>query len=194
MQKEYTYWNKKTGETIDTTMEAEELIDELPEDNKFAMSLRDNYLKFGKLTETQWYWVAKLALSKPELYPCDTADIFNRLQHGKLKIKYPSLNIDLTIAESGNVFSHGNFLCKYTDEGLVAGKSVDAEIINKFLLVFCKEGVDNCMKRIAKVTGICCYCGIVLTHDISIECGYGPVCAENHSLPFPFAEYRKSIS
>lgn len=37
--------------------------------------------------------------------------------------------------------------------------------------------------RIGIATGRCCYCGRRLTDAISIELGYGPVCAKHHRLP-----------
>lgn len=35
-----------------------------------------------------------------------------------------------------------------------------------------------------KMYGVCVFCGLTLTHEASIEVGYGPVCAENHGLPW----------
>lgn len=194
----YIYINKKNGDTISTNIEEDDLLVEFKgiakDKGGFAASLLEQYEKKGFLSEAQWYWVVKMVHEKDQLYICDTAEMFELLKNGKLYVKFPELKIDMRIYESGIVVNNGKKIAKYTKDGILAPANTDPSVLNKFLLVFCKEGAKNCMQRLGKKTGVCCYCGIILTHDISIGMGYGPRCAEKHGLPFPMEEYNKSLA
>lgn len=44
-----------------------------------------------------------------------------------------------------------------------------------------------------KDTGMCCFCATTLTHENSIEYGYGPICAERYGLPHTYEKKRKAV-
>ena len=192
--KKYKYINHKNGEVIDTDMEEEDALDLLPADSSFAMDLKRKYKeKKGELSESQLFWIMKLAAEVDELFPCDTTEMFEILKNGKISINFKELKIYLRIYPDGGITLNGKKFGKYTEKGLLVPGTADPEVINKFLLVFCKEGAAECFQRIGKKTGCCCYCGRMLTHEISIGVGYGPICAQKHSLPFQYEKYNASL-
>jgi len=59
-----------------------------------------------------------------------------------------------------------------------------------------KKLVNNPVEE-AQIRGIkfknCCFCGIRLTNEASLEAGYGPICADNYGLPWgPWKEDGKN--
>lgn len=190
----YIYINNKTGETIDTDMEEEDALDLLP-DTDFAQSLKKQYKeKDGALSETQKFWIMKLAMEREEHYPCETAELLKVLQNSdRITIKYKDLDIDLRLYQNGSIWYNGNRIGIYKSDGLRVKGTVPAKVVNQFLLRFTREPPTECFDKIGKRTGICCYCGIELTHPISVELGRGPVCSDTHGLPFPWDRYRASL-
>lgn len=191
------YINHKTGEVIETEMTEEDALKRLPASSNFAQDLKKKYEeRDGALSENQLFWLMKLAGAAEQFFECDTSEIFDRLNKvKKLYVKHKEAGVNIVIYSNGKIWANEKELGQYVSAGLKIRDSckADPEIIHKFLLVFAAEGIDNCLKRIGIRTGCCCYCGLMLTHEISIECGYGPTCAKNNDLPFPYEDYEKSL-
>lgn len=198
-----TYINHRNGETIETDLTAVQAIKLLPAGNDFAQDLAKKWKEQpNKMSENQMFWIFKLAeqqrSQEKNTFPCDTSEILEKLEKGKLKVKYPDLGINMTLYPGGMIWLNGSKFGAYNEKGLVIFRDdlegLDLDVVHKFLLIFAKEDFLNCMDRIGRVTGICCYCGITLTHEISKELGYGPICAEKHGRDFPYAEYERSLA
>lgn len=189
------YENPKTGEVIETEMEEDYAVDNLPSDSEFARSLKRKYIEDGPeyMSDAQIFWVMKLALQQEKFHKCETKEIFELLDKGPLTVKFKTLGINLKIYKDGGIVLNGGRIGRYTKEGVYCQQGIDPNVLENFILAFCKLGVKECMRRIGKRTGICCYCARELTHDISIGQGYGPVCADKFGLPFPHEEYQASL-
>ena len=162
-------------------------------DTDFGRSLRSTFENTDQLSQTQWFWAVKIGIDKPQEICCKGQKVLDVVAKGKIVIKYAELGIDLRIYPNGVIYYNGNNIGKYHPDKLSVKRNIPAQILNQFLMEFVIGDPADCFTRIGKRTGVCCYCGIKLTHPISIEIGRGPICSENFGLPFPWEEYNKSL-
>lgn len=190
----YVYRNNRDKTTIETDLEEDQIIELLDDDNEFASSLKKQYKEKGFLSESQFFWAVKLVKEKPQLFPCNTTELFEVLKKGKITVKWKELNLDLRIYPNGVIYYNGTNVGKYDVGGLQVLGTLDPKIIHNFLLTFIKEGMTDCAVRIGKKSGYCCFCAKELTHEISKAAGYGPVCANKYDLPFDHEKYAKGMA
>ena len=191
-----TYVNLKTNDTIETELTETQLLQRLPEKNNFAQDLKEQYLqKNGNLSDTQLYWIAKLALEAADTYKCDTTELFKILQNGPIKVKNLQafgMTLNVKIYPNGVIWLNDAEVGKYLPDGLSIKGNMDKELLNDFFIFLARNTVKS-LEHIGKKTGCCAFCGLTLTHEISIGLGRGPICSEKNGLDFPFADYEKSL-
>jgi hypothetical protein len=61
-------------------------------------------------------------------------------------------------------------------------KNISPEI--KVLIRRLAEETSEVAGKNGRETGVCCFCGLTLTHAISLHHGYGPICASKYNLPW----------
>ena len=161
----------------------------------FAKSLYDSLIKYGSLTENQLATVEKM-IAKDSKWEADRneashvadldmtglVEIFaNASQH----LKSPRLHIDdLVFTKAPSTGKNAGYLyAKFQDE--YAGKiSPDGSFMKAW---GCSEETVNKIKAISKDpmaaaqahghdTGNCSACGRLLTNELSVQIGIGPIC------------------
>lgn len=175
-----------------------------PKDLNFAQSL----LRARKPTPKQMYWIEQLAgkiLNPPPPLPVQKASIsldalYAMLESAKKHIKWPMIRYflsdgsdrELRFYLSGptskvpNVINvkdnRGGWYGRLLRNGEWQGKAPYSEMQKPI-----EELAADPVKALAengKMANRCCFCGLLLTDDRSVQVGYGPVCADHFNLPW----------
>lgn len=150
----------------------------------FAQSLATFYADRGYLTEKQ-------EASARSMYAKVTAKAAAKASAPAAPKSEP-LAADGIYAKDGEVFkvqwnqNHTNLYAKRLVENPEA-KTYSWEYVGKGPLYTLTEAdrlTAEKAKELGQLYGVCIFCGRTLTDEASIEAGYGPVCAENHGLPW----------
>jgi hypothetical protein len=112
------------------------------------------------------------------------------LKFPKLRVLAPdnATELRLSITSSGaapgsvSVKRHGEWIGTVRPTGDVRGPLADDLTLQAHLLRVAVNPVEAA-KAYAALMSRCCFCGLQLTDMGSVECGYGPVCAEHWGLP-----------
>lgn len=167
---------------------------------EFANSLVSAYKRYGRLSEKQAAWVAKLVSPAPR--PAQTIEasrliaMFDsaaqNLKRPKIKIELAGTEIVLKQAtkgaEPGSVFvvaaASDTYLGRISRDGglnLREAPGVSKIALAQALADFAKAP-EATAAAYGKRFGVCCFCSRELTDQRSVDAGYGPVCAERFSL------------
>lgn len=178
---------KKPEETIETDLSEEQaltLLKAVPGD--FSQSLVQKYPHFSP---SQWYWFFKLAHEQKGAQPIKLAsdlEAFCR-KFPKLYLKVgdiPGIGHlgEITFAPSASCVS---VYSGYRKAGEIKGDEYFPRFDSPKLLaqvqVFAEQPVAF-LELFGKLTGCCCICGRMLTNEVSVERGIGPICAEKYGI------------
>lgn len=187
--------------------ELSSLVPRLSErDASFANSLITNFERWGRLSDRQVPWVHKLiARAKGEDRPnhevIDASAIVNLFRTASQHLKYPK--VKFTAGEHPVAFVQAGERSRYpgtinvsdggpwgdniwygriTPEGVWEKSPHVTPEIERIVKSFAADP-----KKTAEVYGVrfghCCFCSRELTDPVSVELGYGPVCADHYGLP-----------
>jgi len=174
----------------------------------FVDSILSQYIKKGKLSESQFYWLHKLANDIKNQCAKSADNIGNvdaflsyfniakeRLKHPKLHLiydegcivrfslagersKYPG---SIFVAERTKGFSTADYFGRIMPNGdFYRGRDCDAEMY-EWITTLVKNLQDEAL-LFGQETGHCSFCYKELTDERSLKVGYGPVCAKNWGL------------
>lgn len=162
------------------------------------------------LSDKQLYWVRKLATPKPAAQQLTSTtamtalvELFERVAR---RLKFPALligseKVALRLSLAGeksrepgtiNVCTIGNYATReYVGRIRKDGSyqpaarftAVDGDYAVEALRAFCIDPV-KAAQDYAKLTGHCCFCGLLLRDKRSTNVGYGPICAQNWEMPW----------
>lgn len=198
---------------MDNTARIEALQAVIPQleakDRGFATSLCDNFHRYNRLSEKQWYWVDKLTQGAGGTPNAQREEVAEQIFDGKAiveltrkasaSLKNPKLRYhtdrwgkivfsyvaDTSSKWFGCCFIH-NGRKRYGFIGNTGAGRINRESppeIKKLILEVAKNPTEA-----AKLSGqaykYCCYCGLELTNKSSVYHGYGPICADNWGLPW----------
>ncbi len=188
-------------------------------DQRFAHSLlskphpTDNQLHWmGVLVERA---TAPAATPTPAATVENVTGIVALIDRGASRLKHPAIlfasgDQTLRISLAGERSQHPGTINvtsadkRYTDRTFFGrihrdgrwekGGQVDAQTSTAILaaLQALAEDPAGTAAAFGRRTGCCCFCEIGLTDPVSIEVGYGPICAKNYSLPHRATGLRKA--
>lgn len=179
--------------------------------DKFPRDLAEK-AKHGPLSESQLFWVHKLAIEslkkkleiKQDVGGKVLVEIFRLLGLGGEKLKLPTIRLtdpteigEIKLYKTGDRSKYpGSIQVKVDD--LWVGRIEALPLIDsaQFVKAFgCPNWVEFALLNFAsdpikvaaeygKLTGRCCFCGRGLDDERSTAAGYGPVCAKHYGLPW----------
>lgn len=186
-----------------TNIEAIEALGRKNKQSDFEASLISQFRRKGDLSPRQWHWVHKLASEATaptvQLDVQGIVSLFKTAasdQNGRPLVR-PKLHLQdatgqivvVSVRRDGDLsVSDGNYPGKwfgriYTDTGAFSRARDCTDAILTLLQDFAANPLGMALAH-GKLTGHCCFCGLQLTDDRSVEKGYGPVCAKNWGLPW----------
>lgn len=182
-----TYTNPKTGQTIETDLPFDRIVELLKDVNStFAQSLYSCAIDRG-LSEPQRFWAVKLAtennkepvaiqLASDLQAFCSKGTIIQFKLPAYGKVQFRTLPDKIAVYCGG--FFYGSIIGDKYYPSRYAKATVTAEIL--------ALSVDPIfvLANFGKETGVCCFCNRELTDERSVVKGYGPICAERYSLPW----------
>lgn len=185
--------NPKDGATLETMLTEEAALEVLKKSHSnFA---KDLAAKYPSLSAAQRYWFFKLA--HDEINPkflelaCDLEAFirpFGVLQFKVGDITSPGYEdlrplgkIKFWVAEDCVVVFSGEY-----SSGKIKGNKFyptpkSKAIIGMQIGVFALDPVAF-LELFGKLTGTCCICGRLLTNEVSVERGIGPICADKYGI------------
>lgn len=187
-----------------TNIEAIEVLSNLPKKSEFAASLVSQFRRKGDLSPRQWPWVHRLAgeatAPRIQLDVAGIVSLFTTAQSagtGTRALKRPKLHLQDRTGQTVVVYvrrdgdlgvGDGNYPGKwfgriYTDTGAFSKGRDCTDAVVDLLRDFAANPLGMALAH-GKLTGHCCFCGLQLTDDRSVQQGYGPVCAKNWGLPW----------
>lgn len=176
--------------------------------NNFAASLLNGYTRFQHLTPRQLPYAIKIAqlalgLVAPEVSKTEVINVTGiaRLFNAALnnKIKRPKIKLDgLKFTMAGDRSRYAgkimidnakpfgtpeNKWFGYIDlnSGEFTPKNVTQDVIDK-IKEFAEKPAETA-KAYGLRTGNCCFCARSLIETVSVDMGYGPICAAKYDLP-----------
>lgn len=174
-----------------------------PRDRDFAQSLIQQHDRRG-LSDKQWPWVKRLAdrlAPNPAHQLGDTAALLALFARTGGKLKYPALTVDLSDQDTlrlhvaGDTARHpGSITVNTLDRQRLGSlhrdgtwspldtRSADLYASVADLLTRLLADPAGFLANHGRLSGACCYCGITLTDQRSVQAGYGPTCAKNWGL------------
>ena len=119
------------------------------------------------------------------------------LKYPKIRFAFGNIHVKMTVA-SGRAKVPGSInVVNLDDRDMWYGRIVKGDDFEKgrdctdavveFLKKFSADPVGEAAAY-GKTTGNCCFCHKELTHQSSIEWGYGPICAEKWGLPHEYKD------
>ena len=191
-------------EIVAAIRELQACLSELgPQDKKFAESLIQAFEMRGDLSDKQFDWVHKLtkqaiekdAPAEPLIIEASRLyDMFNlaaaKMQRPVIRYKLGEINLKFKLAgDQGqfpgtiNIFGKGGWMGRIMEDGELRTNSVATDEIIEGLTAFALDPAAAAVEC-ARVTSICCFCGLALVTKESVFAGYGPICAEHWGLPW----------
>jgi hypothetical protein len=178
-------------------------------DEEFAKSLLSQWTSRGWLSERQMPWAEKMverareaANPKPATTTpaVDLSPLFglfktamdNGMKRPRIRANPAGKEMSLSMASptSSNpghlyVKVEDQYAGKITPQGepKLARSCEDPEAVTASLVALAADPVAFA-KAYGKQTGNCCFCGLLLTDQRSVDAGYGPICAEHYGLPW----------
>jgi hypothetical protein len=178
-------------------------------DQRFALSMADQFKRRGYLSEKQWVWVDRLTeratrtrtniglkslkaiadifatargtLQFPKIVFDDTP-----LGHSiKLEVCGPKARVPGAINVTG-IFGRwktGVWFGRILTDGTFEQSRDCTKAVADFLTLFAQDPAKFAAEYGIK-SGKCCFCRLPLTDPRSTSTGYGPVCAKNYGLPW----------
>lgn len=185
---------------------AAKLYELLPNDN-FANSLADSYVNRGwSPVQKSWaHYLVVRAMTPAEPKPVTASGlepIVTMFESASKKRKYPKIEFQLAYGDDevkviqlsrsgpmskrpgtinvtdGRPFGQNVWYGRIDTDGTT---TIGNEWVLDFLRDFAQDPINKA-REYGKETGNCCFCGKRLTHDRSVENGFGPICAENYGL------------
>lgn len=174
---------------------------------EFPQSLIAQHERYG-LTEKQWAWVDKLVEEAenppppPEPGP-DLLGLYVLIGQAAERLKYPKIRLKtsnytpVVISRAGSrskyegalnitdgkPYGENRWFGRVNQDGeFIRSRACTDEVVD--LLIKLAENPAKVASEYGRATGNCCFCAKSLTDERSVEVGYGPVCAENFSLPW----------
>lgn len=186
-----------------TDFEALEGLKEL--NGNFAESLRDSLSRWGSLFDNQLQWVHKLVVdaASPAAQAIEVLN-FDRISSlfdsaVDSGLKYPKIRFSLDGCEillqragqrakfpgslnvtDGGPFGDNTWYGRIVDGKFQPSRSSTDQVV-EFLERF-SANPEDVAAEYGKNSGCCCFCNRQLTDDVSVELGYGPVCAKRYGL------------
>ena len=189
---------------------------------KMAQELVQGYMATGELvrgefveklaraerlspTQELWlYWFA-CKMDQKEDANISLQPIFKMLDAAKASgLKYPAIrvkveDIELKLTLAGSRSRHPGSINvvrtsdrKWLGRVLRSGKCfLQQAVVLKWLERLAAKPVDTC-RLYGRRTNHCCFCGKELSNHVSVELGYGPICAGHYGLPHDEAAYEES--
>lgn len=168
-----------------------------PRDQAFAESLLTQFAERG-LSPSQEHWLGELARrAQPSLAPISLPNIqsmFDKARQGGLLL--PRLRLDQSIRIEHWATPDGQGELRVRQGRYPAGIRLGAIRQGQFhsrpeatpahiaTLSEFDTDVAQGAKVYGRAFGHCCFCGLTLTDQPSVEAGYGPVCAGRWGLPW----------
>lgn len=181
--------NPKTGEVIKCTITKKEALDRLSKsDNEFGKDLAYKFSQYQKLSDSQWFWVFKLAQKESfesiDLEPGITDKLIEAFENSELhcpSLFFPECKIYYWQGKI-KVKRHDSYKGFIDRDKFHPFASPSKELIS-FLIDFSKDPWGITI-RTGKAKGYCCFCQKDLTNPESLLRGYGPICADRYGLPY----------
>jgi hypothetical protein len=175
---------------------------------EFADSMIKQFRDRGRLSDKQWWWVAKLTDTaiKPERDKFEDVGDFKKVIElfaiAKQHVRYPRIvlqvntqPIALSLAgqnskapgtvnvTDGQPFGQNQWFGRVAADGRWEKSEYGDENpeVRSFLRKFAMDPAGMA-KEFGKLTGRCCFCNLPLKDEKSTAAGFGPVCAKNYGL------------
>lgn len=191
--------------TTFTNQEAYTICKSIPKD--FARSLTTRPLPNMSADQITWLHILAVEHSTPRVparqveLSNDLGGLFSMLETASARLKYPKVRIlagdtEITLkASSGKVYIEDAneevfntyrqaYAKKYygkVDSGVFYPTSGCPDTIVEALKALALNPLEQA-QRYGRLTGRCSFCGRLLTDAVSVENGYGPVCATKYGL------------
>lgn len=197
-------------ELIATVRKLNAVKSELNKDDRiFARSLINNFEMYGELTDKQFEWVETLIAraedpqdGEDESEWIEASELHDLLWHAQRKglstprikiiVNEEQITVKLCKDEVIRVYGKGGLLARINaDQSIVPGRNADASIMAA-LGQLALDPTHTAVKHGQK-TGICCFCGLLLTTAESVYAGYGPICSDKYGLPWGQVEGDESL-
>ena len=160
----------------------------------------------GRATESQLAWIHKIALDASKPAPAAPAALetltgaFEFLNSCRLKtgacVTFESAMGIIQIKKAGQNSKYAG--CFWVTDGRPYGENTlfgRIDLQGNFIPGRdCTDGIKGVLREFdsnpskyaadyGRRTGKCCFCHAELTDEVSIQFGYGPICAKNYGLP-----------
>lgn len=179
-------------------------------DQKFAMSMVEQYRRKRQLSPKQWRWVSTLTERAINGYPApqvenvgDFTGVIALMGRAAMSLKYPKIRLQdaqgrhVVLAVAGkrakapgtvNVtdglpFGQNTWYGRIDKDGSWTRSRAADDVIGSLLTSVAQDPAGTAARH-GKLTGNCCFCNRALEDARSTEVGYGPVCAKNFGLPW----------
>jgi vacuolar-type H+-ATPase subunit E/Vma4 len=168
---------------------------------KFLASMVQSVDQWGGLTDRQYEVAARIIKELeegPEKLEGDLSALAAMFKKASVKVKWPKITVLLTNGEnytfslagekSANpgflyVKRNGMYLGKVSPTGELTRSGSMTEGDVRAINGFSQDPVTAAANH-GFITGNCAFCRLKLTDPRSVKVGYGPVCADNFSLPW----------
>lgn len=205
-------YTTKKGKSVDSSLNSRQAIQTLRDHcqaSNFAQSLLSAHGGRRGLTDDQWSWVhilANEALARavkpgqPQVKVGDMTGILKLFETVKQHLTFPKIRLWLKDGTCIKLWPAGErakvpgsismidndskqWVGRIHQDGRLEARNASPELV-ELLGAFAADPA-KVAAEMGRAHGACCFCTADLCDERSLAVGYGPVCAERYSLPYP---------